>query len=247
MQGQLNDTFAIVTAAGQGIGRATAVRLAAEGARVLALDINPNTLATLAGETDRITTAVVDATDAGAVRAAIERLATVDVLVNAVGFVHHGTILECTPEEWDRSFTINVKSAYTMISAVLPKMIAAKRGSIVNVASIASSIRAFPSRAVYGSSKAALIGLTKSVAVDYVKDGIRCNAVCPGTIETPSLEERIHAFADPDAARAAFIARQPMGRLGRAEEIAAACCYLASPESSYVTGTTLIVDGAATA
>ena len=168
------------------------------------------------------------------------------MLINAVGFVHHGTILECSPDEWDRSFEINVKSAYIMLRAVLPKMIAARGGSIVNISSIASSLRGLPNRAVYGTTKAALIGLTKSVAIDYIGYGIRCNAVAPGTIETPSLEDRIHAFADPDAARAAFIARQPMGRLGRAEEVAAACYYLASPESSYVTGTVLSVDGGGT-
>jgi 2-keto-3-deoxy-L-fuconate dehydrogenase len=236
---------ALVTAAAQGIGRATALAFAAEGAEVLATDINVDRLEDLAG-TPGISVKRLDVLDPQAVNSLAAELAPLDILCNVAGFVHNGTILDCPEEDWDFSFELNVKSMYRMIRAFLPAMLEHGGGSIINMASVASSLRGLPNRCVYGSSKAAVIGLTKSVAADYIQQGIRCNCICPGTIESPSLDERINAFADPVAARKAFIARQPIGRLGKAEEIAAMAVYLAGDASAYTTGTAMVVDGGVT-
>ena len=236
---------AYVSAAAQGIGAAIAQRLAAEGARVLASDINGAQLATIGG--DGIETVTLDACNGEAVAAAIGAFGPLDILVNCVGWVHHGTIVDCAPKDWSRSFALNVDTAYFAIHAALPAMLERRAGSIINIASAASSIKGFPNRAAYGASKAALIGLTKAVAVDSAGHGVRCNAICPGTVDSPSLGERIAALPDPVAARAAFIARQPMGRFGTPEEIAALAAYLGADESAFMTGATLLLDGGATA
>lgn len=236
---------ALVTAAAQGIGRATALAFAAEGAEVLATDINIDRLEELAG-TPGITARRLDVMEAQAVNSLAAELPPLDILCNVAGFVHHGSILDCPEEDWDFSFDLNVKSMYRMIRAFLPAMLEHGGGAIVNMASVASSLRGLPNRCVYGASKAAVIGLTKSVAADYIREGIRCNCICPGTIESPSLDERINAFDDPVAARKAFIARQPIGRLGKAEEIAAMAVYLASDLAAYTTGTAMVVDGGVT-
>ncbi|MFM7121273.1 MAG: SDR family oxidoreductase, partial [Gammaproteobacteria bacterium] len=233
---------AVVTAAGQGIGRATALAFAREGARVLATDINAAALATLEAVAG-IDTTLLDVMDASAVAACAEAHPDVDVLFNCAGYVHHGSILACGPDDWSFSFDLNVRSMYLTIRAWLPGMRARRRGSIINMSSVASSISGVPNRFVYGTTKAAVIGLTRSVAADFVAEGIRCNAICPGTVATPSLEDRINAFDDPAAARAAFVARQPMGRLGAADEIAALAVYLASTESAYTTGGVHVIDG----
>ena len=246
MAGRLTGKTALLTAAAQGIGRASALAFAAEGARVIATDISAAALDELAA-TPSITTRLLDVTDGAAVRALAaelsEELGALDVLFNVAGFVHHGTILDCAEADWDFSFGLNIKAMYHTIRAFLPAMLEAGGGSIVNMSSGASSVRGIPNRCVYGASKAAVIGLTKSVAADFIRQGIRCNAICPGTIQSPSLDARIAAFDDPVSARAAFIDRQPLGRLGTAEEVAAAAVYLASAESSYTTGTILVVDG----
>lgn len=236
---RLKEKTCLVTAAGQGIGRATALAMAAEGARVIATDINEAALATL----DGVETRPLDVRDGEAIRALVDEFGAPDVLFNCAGFVANGTILDCDEAEWDFSFDLNVKAMYRMIRAVLPGMIARGRGSIVNMSSVASSVIAAPNRFVYGASKAAVIGLTKSVAADFIAQGIRCNAVCPGTVESPSLEERLKATGDYEAARAAFTARQPMGRIATAEEIAALVVHLASDESSYTTGVAHVIDG----
>ncbi|MFM8353590.1 MAG: SDR family oxidoreductase [Gammaproteobacteria bacterium] len=242
MTGRLQGCRAVVTAAGQGIGRATALAFAREGARVLATDINAAALATLEAVAG-IDTMLLDVTDASAVAACAEAHPDVDVLFNCAGYVHHGSILACGPDDWSFSFDLNVRSMYLTIRAWLPGMRARRRGSIINMSSVASSISGVPNRFVYGTTKAAVIGLTRSVAADFVAEGIRCNAICPGTVATPSLEDRINAFDDPAAARAAFVARQPMGRLGAADEIAALAVYLASAESAYTTGGVHVIDG----
>jgi 2-keto-3-deoxy-L-fuconate dehydrogenase len=242
MTGRLQGCRAVVTAAGQGIGRATALAFAREGARVLATDINAAALATLEAVAG-IDTTLLDVTDASAVAACAEAHPDVDVLFNCAGYVHHGSILACGPDDWSFSFDLNVRSMYLTIRAWLPGMRARRRGSIINMSSVASSISGVPNRFVYGTTKAAVIGLTRSVAADFVAEGIRCNAICPGTVATPSLEDRINAFDDPAAARAAFVARQPMGRLGAADEIAALAVYLASAESAYTTGGVHVIDG----
>jgi 2-dehydro-3-deoxy-L-fuconate 4-dehydrogenase len=236
---------ALVTAAAQGIGRATAQLFAAEGAQVFAADINADKLAELA-QVPGIATRLLDVTDADAIRAAAADVGALDVLFNCAGFVHHGSILDCEEFNWDFSFELNVKSMYYTIRTFLPAMLKSGGGSIINMSSVASSIKGIVNRCVYGASKAAVIGLTKSVAADYISRGIRCNAICPGTVESPSLQARIDAFDDPVEARRAFIARQPLGRLGTAEEIAAMAVYLASDESAFTTGTTMIVDGGVT-
>ncbi len=233
---------ALVTAAAQGIGRASALAFAREGAKVIATDVNEAKLAELA-EIPGIEIRRLDVRDDGAVKALAAEVGTIDILLNAAGFVHHGTVLECSDEDWEFSFDLNVKSMYRMIRAFVPGMLAQGKGAIVNIASGASSVRGIPNRFVYGTTKAAVVGLTKSVAADFIRKGIRCNAVCPGTIATPSLDDRINAFDDPIAARKAFIERQPMGRLGEAEEVAEAVLYLASDESAFTTGTILLVDG----
>lgn len=245
MTGRLEGKKALVTAAAQGIGRAIAEKFAAEGASVLATDINMDVLSELDGKAN-IATARLDVTDAEAVKAVAAQAGALDVLVNCAGFVHHGTILECEEADYDFSFDLNVRGAYRMIRATLPGMLKGGGGSIVNISSVASSIAGVPNRFIYGTTKAAVLGLTKSVAKDFVEKGIRCNAICPGTVDTPSLQDRINAFDDPVAARKAFIARQPMGRLGTADEIASLALYLASDESGFVSGESVIIDGGMT-
>jgi 2-keto-3-deoxy-L-fuconate dehydrogenase len=242
MTKRLAGKSALVTAAAQGIGRATALAFAREGAKVVATDINAARLEELADEPG-ISTRLLDVRDSAAIAALAAELGPVDVLFNAAGYVHHGTILHCGEADWDLSMDLNVKSMYRTIRAFLPAMLEKGGGAIVNVSSAASSVRGIPNRFVYGTSKAAVIGLTKAVAADYIRRGIRCNAICPGTIQTPSLDDRINAFADPESARIAFIDRQPMGRLGTAEEIAAVALYLASDEAGFTTGTIMLVDG----
>jgi len=248
--GRMDGKRALVTAAGQGIGAAIALAFAAEGAQVLATDVNEAALAALAG-IDGITTRRLDVTDGAAIGEIIAAAGAPDVLVNCAGHVHHGSILECGERDWDFSFDLNVKSMYRTIRAVLPAMLEAGGGSIVNVASVASSVKGVPVRCAYGASKAAVIGLTKSVAADFVAQGVRCNAICPGTVQSPSLDARIAEQAaasgkDEGAVRSAFVARQPMGRLGAAQEIAALAVYLASDESAFTTGTAIVVDGGMT-
>ncbi|MBM3992188.1 MAG: SDR family oxidoreductase [Planctomycetes bacterium] len=240
--GRLAGKRALVTAAGQGIGRATALAFAREGAQVLATDIDEALLARLAESDARIALARLDVRDDAAV-AAIAARGPFDVLFNCAGFVHHGTVLDCTPEQWATALDLNVTSMFRTLRAVLPGMLARGKGSIVNMSSVASSVKGASNRCAYGTTKAAVIGLTKSVAADFVSKGIRCNAVCPGTVQTPSLDERIAAQGDPLAARAAFIARQPLGRVGEADEIAALVVYLASDESAYTTGAIHVIDG----
>jgi len=239
---KLQGKSALVTAAAQGIGRAAALAFARAGATVTATDVNLDKLQEIAS-TPGITVRKLDVTDRAAIGSMAAELRTPQILLNCAGFVHHGTVLECTDKEWDFAFNLNVRSMYYTIAALLPRMIEQGGGSIINIASVAGSIKGIPNRFVYGASKAAVIGLTKSIAIDYVRHGIRCNAVCPGTIDTPSLGDRINAFADPVQARKDFIARQPMGRLGNAEEIADLCVYLASDESVFMTGQTVIIDG----
>lgn len=251
MTDRLRGKTAFVTAAGQGIGRACALAFAREGARVIATDLDESLLADLdlgpEGRTRRL-----DVTDAAAVRAAAREAGAVHVLLNAAGWVHAGSILDCDDAAWERSFELNVTAMYRLTRALLPAMLeeaaAGRRGSIVNIASAASSIKGVPNRFAYGASKAAIIGLTKSIAADFVTRGVRCNAICPGTVESPSLRERIEAQARASgqsvaAVEAAFVARQPMGRLGKAEEIAALAVYLAGDESGFTTGTAQVIDG----
>jgi 2-keto-3-deoxy-L-fuconate dehydrogenase len=245
MAGRLMGKRVLVTAAAQGIGRATAIAMAREGALVLATDLNATLLVELERE-QNLTTDTLDVTDAAQVARLAKEQPAFDALVNVAGFVHHGSILECDGQDYDFSMNLNVKSMYRTIRAFLPAMLDQGCGSIINVASVASSIKGLPNRFVYGTSKAAVIGLTKSVAADYVRRGVRCNAIAPGTVESPSLDERIAAFDDPEAARRDFVARQPMGRLGKPEEIAAIALYLASDESSYATGQVFVVDGGLT-
>jgi 2-keto-3-deoxy-L-fuconate dehydrogenase len=247
MSTRLAGKTAFLTAAGQGIGRATAVAFARECARVIASDINAEALTTLGRECG-CTTVRLDVTDAAAVKAAAAAHGPIDVLFNAAGFVHSGTVLDCTEDEWNFGFDLNVRSQYRMIKAFLPGMLAKGGGSIINMASVAGSIKGAPNRFVYGATKAAVIGLTKSVAADFITKGIRCNAICPGTVESPSLRDRIAAGAKASGqslavVEAQYIARQPMGRLGRAEEIAALAVYLASDESTFTTGTAQVIDG----
>lgn len=242
MSGRLAGKSAFVTAAGQGIGRGAALAFAAEGAQVWATDLNARTLAAIDGR-NGIRARVLDATDEAAIARIAAEVGAIDVLFNCAGFVHHGTILDCTPRDWDFSFNLNVKSMYLVTRALLPGMLQKRRGSIINMASIASSLRGLPNRFVYGATKAAVIGLTKALAADYVKHGIRCNAVCPGTVDTPSLHERIAAFPDPGKARAEFIARQPMGRLGTVEDMTGILVFLASDESLFATGNAYSIDG----
>jgi 2-keto-3-deoxy-L-fuconate dehydrogenase len=237
---------AFVTAAGQGIGRAIAEAFVREGATVVATDLNEALLATL--KSPSITTRKLDVLDPAAIAAAAKEVGPVNVLVNAAGFVHSGTVLDCTEEEWSFAFDLNVRSQFRTIKAFAPGMLSGGGGSIINVASVAGSIKGAPNRFVYGSTKAAVIGLTKAVAADFITKGIRCNAICPGTVESPSLRDRIAAQAKAsgqtlEQVEAAFVSRQPMGRLGRVEEIAALAVYLASDESSFTTGTAQVIDG----
>jgi 2-keto-3-deoxy-L-fuconate dehydrogenase len=236
----LQGKTALITAAAQGIGRASAEALARAGARVIATDINEVKLAQLHGISG-IKTRTLDVLDATAVDAAIAGIGQVDVLFNCAGFVHNGTLLDCTEKELDFAYDLNVKGMYRTIRAVLPGMLARGDGCIINMSSVAGSVKGVPSRFVYSTTKAAVIGLTKSVAADYISRGIRCNAICPGTVETPSLDDRLRAQGDYDKARASFVARQPIGRIGRAEEIADLVVYLAT--ATYTTGTIHIIDG----
>ena len=244
MTARLKNKRTLITAAGQGIGLATALAFANEGAEVVATDINPDTLNALSNENPRIETRLLDVTKPEEIQQAAEETGPIDVLFNCAGFVHHGTILDCDENDWEFSFNLNVRSMYRMIRAFLPAMLEAGGGNIINMSSVASSVMGLPNRFVYGASKAAVIGLTKSVAKDYIKQGIRCNAICPGTVESPSLQERIKAqVGNPEEVRAAFVARQPIGRIGTPEEIAAIAIYLASDESAYTTGVTFSIDG----
>jgi 2-keto-3-deoxy-L-fuconate dehydrogenase len=236
---------AFVTAAAQGIGRATALAFAREGARVVATDVNEAKLKDLAA-IQGIRTAKLDVLDAEAVRRMAKELGVLDVLFNCAGWVANGSILEATEADWDRSFALNARSMFVTIKAFLPAMLGAGKGSIVNIASVASSMKGLANRCAYGASKAAVIGLTKAVAADVIGKGVRCNAIAPGTVQSPSLDERIAAYDDPVAARKAFIARQPMGRLGEPEEIAHMAVYLASDESVFMTGQVVAVDGGVT-
>ncbi|MGU7852366.1 SDR family oxidoreductase [Burkholderia orbicola] len=249
---RLQGKRALVTAAGQGIGRATALRFASEGADVLATDINEAALVRLEADAERaggrLVTRRLDVTDANDVAALAASERAFDVLFNCAGYVHHGSILECDEDAWAFSLNLNVTSMYRLIRALLPAMLEAGGGSIVNMASAASSVKGVPNRFVYGTTKAAVIGLTKAVAADFVERGIRCNAICPGTIESPSLEQRIADQArtrhvSADEVRQAFVARQPIGRIGSADEVAALALYLASDEASFTTGTIHLIDG----
>ena len=242
---RLKGKTALVTAAGQGIGYASVMAMVAEGATVWATDINPTLLERFKGHAN-IHTHVLDVMDKAAIKALTAKIPTIDVLFNCAGFVHAGTVLEATDDDWNFAFDLNVRSQFWMIQAILPGMLAKKNGSIINMASIASSIRGLPNRFVYGATKAAVVGLTKAVAADYVTQGIRCNSVCPGTVDTPSLQDRINAYADPTEARKQFIARQPMGRLATAEEIAPVVVFLASDDSTFSTGNLYSVDGGMT-
>jgi len=240
MTGRLQGKSALVTAAGQGMGRAAVSAFAREGARVIATDVNDKLLAQLPpGATGQR----LDVLDDAAVQAFVEQAGAVDILFNCAGYVHQGTILECTVKDWDFSFDLNVRSMFILTKAMLPKMIAAGGGVILNMASVLGAHKAAPNRLAYAASKAAVAGFTRALAIDHVKQGIRVNCICPGTVDTPSLGERISAFADPVQARKDFIARQPMGRLATAEEIAEAFVYLVSDESSFMTGQAIFVDG----
>ncbi len=239
MSGRLEGKMAVITAAGQGIGRATAELFIAEGARVIATDINEEALATLTGCDAR----KLDVRDGSAIKSLADELGAIDVLFNCAGFVHAGSILESTEEEWDFAFDLNVKAMYRMMKAFLPAMLDNGGGSIINMSSAASSILGVPNRLVYCSSKAAVIGLTKATAADFVTKGIRCNAICPGTVHSPSLDERLAATGDYEKAYKDFVARQPMGRIGEPDEIAELATYLASDASGFTTGQTHIIDG----
>lgn len=238
---RLEGKTALVTAAGQGIGRVSAEAMAREGARVIATDINETALIELSSK--GIETRLLDVRDNDAILAMADAAGPVDVLFNCAGFVDNGTILDCTEAQWAFSIDINMTAMYRMCKAFLPGMINNGGGSIVNMSSVASSIIAAPNRFVYGATKAGVIGLTKSIAADFITQGVRCNAICPGTVESPSLEERLRATGDYEAAKNAFIARQPIGRIGKAEEIAALVVYLASDGSSYTTGVARVIDG----
>ncbi len=247
MTARLQGKTALVTAAGQGIGRAVAEAFAREGAHVIATDIRLDLLQGLRAE-DGFVTEALNVLDPAAISACAARHGQVNVLFNGAGFVHHGSVLDCTEDEWEQAFNLNVRSMFRTIKAFMPGMLAQGQGSIINVASGASSVKAAANRFVYGATKAAVIGLTKSVALDFITKGVRCNAICPGTVESPSLRDRIAALAKssgqtPQQVEAMFIARQPMGRLGTAEEIAALAVYMASDESRFTTGTAAIVDG----
>jgi len=250
MSGRLAGKTALITAAGQGIGHATAVAMAREGAAVYATDVNPKLLEKYSGVA-HVMPRALDVLDDAAIARLADELPALDILFNCAGHVHHGTILDCTPKDWEFSFNLNVRAMYVTIRSTLPKMLAkfetTGRGtSIINMSSIASSVKGLPNRFVYGTSKAAVIGLTKAIAADFVTKGIRCNAIGPGTVDTPSLADRINAFPDPAEARKMFIARQPMGRLAKAEEIAPLVVFLASDESAFVTGNMYSCDGGMT-
>ena len=233
---------ALITAAGQGIGRACALAMAEQGATVWATDVNPDVLATFKGVTN-IQTAVLDVLDKKAIHDLVAQLPPLDILFNCAGYVHNGSIAQATDQEWEFAFNLNARAQFWTIQAALPNMLARGGGSIINMASVCGASKGLPNRFIYGASKAAVVGLTKAVAADYVGQGIRCNAIAPGTVDTPSLGERINSYDDPIAARKAFIARQPMGRLAQAAEIAPIVIYLASDESVFATGQLFTVDG----
>lgn len=237
--GRLTGKTCLITAAGQGIGRATALAFIAEGATVWATDLNEANVASIEGATPRR----LDVTDEAAIKALVAEIGTVDVLFNCAGFVHAGTVLDCTDDDWDFAFDLNAKAQFRMIRAVLPGMLEKGKGSIINMASVASSVKGVPNRFAYCASKAAVVGLTKSIAADFVTRGIRVNAICPGTVDSPSLHDRLRATGDYDKALGDFIARQPMGRIGQAEEIAALALYLASDDSGFTTGQAHVIDG----
>jgi 2-keto-3-deoxy-L-fuconate dehydrogenase len=239
--GRLTGKTALVTAAGQGIGRASALAMAREGATVMATDVNPQTLAELAAA--GLQTLVLDVRHPASIAAAVAAAGPVDVLFNCAGFVAAGSILDCDEAQWAFSLDLNMTAMYRMCRAFLPGMLACGSGSIINMASVASTVIAAPNRCVYGATKAGVIGLTKSIAADFISKGIRANAICPGTVESPSLDQRLRDTGDYEAARAAFVARQPIGRIGKPEEIAALVVYLASDESSYTTGVAHVIDG----
>lgn len=243
LSGRLAGKVSIITGAGQGIGRATALAFAAAGSTVWAVDRNPESLATLHDEQSVMKTRVLDVTDGPGISRLAEEVGPIDILFNCAGYVHAGSILDCSESDWDVAMDVNVKSMFLMTQAFLPGMITNGAGSIINMASVVSSVSGVPGRFAYGTSKAAVIGLTKAVAADFIDTGIRCNAIAPGTVDTPSLGERLAVYPDPDAARAQFIARQPMGRFGTPEEIAALAVYLASDEAAFTTGSVLVVDG----
>ncbi|TPM07078.1 SDR family oxidoreductase [Mesorhizobium sp. B2-3-11] len=239
----LHGKIALITGAAAGIGRATVAAFSKAGAKVIATDRDPSGLERLPAGSDGLRTAVLDVTDPDAIAGVVAQAGPIDILFNCAGIVPSGAVLDTTRQEWQRAFDINVTSIFDMSRAVLPGMIERGGGNIINVASVVSTIKTAPNRAAYAATKAAVVALTKSVALDYVGKGIRCNAICPGTVDTPSLEARIAATGEAEAARCAFVARQPMGRLGSAEEIAAAALYLASPESAFVTGHAMVIDG----
>lgn len=243
MEQTLKGKTALVTAAANGIGRASAEALAKRGATVIATDIDGAAVEAVATGAQNIEGKALDVLDTRAVEALVASLPPIQILVNCAGWVHDGTILDCNDTDWDRAFNLNAKSMFQVTKAVLPGMLEYGSGSIVNIASIVSSEKGAPRRFVYGASKAAIIGMTKSIAADYVKDGIRCNAICPGTVESPSLKDRLTATGDFDKAHAAFTARQPMGRFGTPDEIAEMVCYLAGGMSAFTTGQAIAVDG----
>jgi 2-keto-3-deoxy-L-fuconate dehydrogenase len=244
MTGRLRGKLCLITAAAQGIGRETALAFAREGATVIATDINSAALGRLAAEQPGVEPRVLDVTDVSAIQELIAAVGPLDVLFNCAGYVHQGSILECTEADWRRSFQINVDAMFHLCQAALPAMIERRRGSIINTSSVASSVKGVPKRFVYGTTKAAVVGLTKAIAADFVADGVRCNAICPGTIKTPSLAERVAALGgDEQAAWRSFTQRQPMGRLGEPTEVAALALYLASDESTFTTGQIHIIDG----
>ena len=241
---RLQGKTALITAAGQGIGKASALAMAAQGAQVWATDVNEKLLASYAG-VPNIQTVALDVLDKAAIQKVMADLPALNVLFNCAGFVHAGSVLQATDEEWDFAFNLNVRSQFWVIQAALPKMLANGGGSIINMASVVS-VKGLPNRFIYGASKAAVIGLTKSVAADFVIQGVRCNCICPGTVDTPSLQDRINVFEDPAQARKNFVARQPMGRLAQAHEIAPLVVFLASDESAFVTGQSYNIDGGMT-
>ncbi|MEO8118125.1 MAG: SDR family oxidoreductase [Rhodoferax sp.] len=251
VKGRLHGKTVLITAAAQGIGRASAMACAAQGAQVIATDVSEEHLKTLAEACPGIQVVLLDVRDSEAVNALAAQTPPLDVLFNCAGMVANGNVLDCTEADWDKSFDLNVKSMFNMIRAFLPAMLTRACDdqasvSIINMASMASSIKGFPNRCAYGASKAAVIGMTKSIAADFVKEGVRCNALCPGTVDTPSLRGRIASAADPAQAERDFIARQPMGRLATVDDITPMVVYLASDESQFVTGQTLLVDGGVT-
>src|SRR5580765_2876567 len=245
MAGRLAGKTAFITAAGQGMGRAAALAFAREGAKVWASDMNAKTVGELDGK-EGVRTRALDVTDESAINKLAAEIGAVDVLFNCAGIVHHGSILDATTKDWDQAFAVNTKSMFLVSKAFIPGMLKKGRGSIINMASVASSLKGLPNRFVYGASKAAVIGLTKSIAADYVSKGIRCHAICPGTVDTPSLQGRINAFADPVQARKDFGARHRMGRLGTVDDITGLLVFLASDESLFATGNAYSIDGGMT-